>query len=103
MSTPWIATRVDRKHDYQGVSQWYFGTHLHATDPKNPYSPDASFSLHGYCSDENVAKILAVNDLLAALRQALNFIENNEREFGEPYSCGEAARAAIAKAETLPC
>jgi hypothetical protein len=50
-------------------------------------------------AEANAALMAAAPDLLAALKQALNYIENTEKEFGETYGCGNAARAAITKAE----
>ena len=42
--------------------------------------------------------IAAAPDLYAALEKALNFITNTESEMGETLPCGDAARAALAKA-----
>lgn len=45
----------------------------------------------------------AAPDLLSAAQKALNFIENTEGEMGERLSCGDALRAAIARAlDTAP-
>ena len=41
----------------------------------------------------------AAPDLYAALEKALNFITNTESEMGEKLPCGDAARAALAKAQ----
>ena len=46
----------------------------------------------------NARLIAAAPDMLAALEQCLNFIENTESELGIDLSSGFAARAAIAKA-----
>lgn len=43
--------------------------------------------------------ISAAPDLLEALEACLNFIENTESELGIILSCGDMARAAIAKAK----
>ena len=42
--------------------------------------------------------IAAAPDLYSALEKALNFITNTESEMGETLPCGDAARAALAKA-----
>ena len=42
--------------------------------------------------------IAAAPDLAEALEKALNFITNTESEMGETLPCGDAARAALAKA-----
>lgn len=47
----------------------------------------------------NARLIAAAPYLLEALERCLNFIENTEGEMGETLSCGEYARAAIAKAK----
>ncbi len=46
----------------------------------------------------NTHLIAAAPDLYAALEKALNFITNTESEMGETLPCGDAARAALAKA-----
>ena len=46
----------------------------------------------------NANLIAAAPDLYAALEKALNFITNTESEMGETLPCGDAARAALAKA-----
>ena len=42
--------------------------------------------------------IAAAPEMLEALEKCLNFISNTEGEIGEDLICGNAARAAIAKA-----
>lgn len=42
--------------------------------------------------------IAAAPDMAEALEKALNFITNTESEMGETLPCGDAARAALAKA-----
>lgn len=49
-------------------------------------------------SEADRALIAAAPDLLEALKRTLNFIENNESEFGITLESGDIARAAIAKA-----
>jgi hypothetical protein len=66
------------------------------------YSLGGDLSLGGYCSDENVAIILAARELLAALRPLVECMPvggGMVRFDGDELA---AARAAIAKAETLP-
>jgi hypothetical protein len=46
----------------------------------------------------NAHLIAAAPDLYEALMRCLNFIENNESEFGETLDSGDCARAALAKA-----
>jgi hypothetical protein len=46
----------------------------------------------------NARLIAAAPDLYEALMRCLNFIENNESEFGETLDSGDCARSAIAKA-----
>lgn len=49
--------------------------------------------------DANARLIAAAPDMAEALEKALNFITNTESEMGETLPCGDAARAALAKAE----
>jgi len=46
----------------------------------------------------NAHLIAAAPDMAEALEKALNFITNTESEMGETLPCGDAARAALAKA-----
>jgi len=46
----------------------------------------------------NARLIAAAPDMAEALEKALNFITNTESEMGETLPCGDAARAALAKA-----
>ena len=46
----------------------------------------------------NTHLIAAAPDMAEALEKALNFITNTESEMGETLPCGDAARAALAKA-----
>ena len=74
--------------------------------PEGPYRGDVTRSqsaehIDGIAKDELIANahlIAAAPDLYAALERALNFIANTEGEMGEPLSCGDIARAALAKA-----
>lgn len=52
---------------------------------------------------EEIKHLRSVNaDLLEALRRCLNYLENNESEFGITLDSADAARAAIAKVEGTP-
>ena len=46
----------------------------------------------------NARLIASAPDMAEALEKALNFITNTESEMGETLPCGDAARAALAKA-----
>ena len=48
--------------------------------------------------EANAHLIAAAPDMAEALEKALNFITNTESEMGETLPCGDAARAALAKA-----
>ena len=57
--------------------------------------------IDGIAADEltaNAHLIAAAPDLYVALEKALNFITNTESEMGKTLPCGDAARAALAKA-----
>ena len=50
----------------------------------------------------NARLIAAAPDVTEALKSCLNYIENTESELGIRLTCGDAARAALAKAEGRP-
>ena len=67
------------------------------------YGPDGQGEDSGliavvYKGRANARLIAAAPDLLDALFRTLNYIENTETELGILLGCGDAARAAIAKA-----
>jgi hypothetical protein len=49
----------------------------------------------------NARLIAAAPEMLDALKDALNYLENTEGEFGITLNCADAARAAIAKATAV--
>ena len=63
----------------------------------------SQYLINGENGEANARVLAAAPEMLEALRMCLSWIERDESTHGRPFGCGNAARAAIAKAEGREC